>query len=133
MCDVNRRSFLAGGTAFLSIAAEARRLAGEARAETSEVGKVDLVAPDVYFHRGFSDTADAVCNNGWIVLEDYVLVIDATYPSGASTIVQRIKAVTDKPIRFAFDTHHHGDHVYGNQVFVENLRQPIARRRNAAT
>ena len=127
MCDVNRRSFLAGGTAFLSLAAEARVLAGEPRAETSEVGKVDLVAPNVYFHAGtVSDTADAVCNNGWIVFEDYVLVIDANFPAGARQIIGKIRALTDKPIRFALDTHHHGDHAYGNQVFVEQGAVPIA-------
>ena len=65
MCDVNRRSFLAGGAAFLSLAAEAELLAGEPRAEAPEAGGVDVVAPDVYFHTGtLSDTAYAVCNNG---------------------------------------------------------------------
>src|SRR5271169_1423855 len=73
-----------------------------------------------------SDTADAVCNNGWIMFEDYVLVIDANFPAGAKLIIGKIRALTDKPIRFAFDTHHHGDHAYGNQVFVENGGVPIA-------
>jgi len=89
--------------------------------------KDDLVAPDVYFHEGqVSDTADAVCNNGWIMFEDYVLVIDANFPAGAKLIISKIRALTDKPIRFAFDTHHHGDHAYGNQVFVENGGVPVA-------
>jgi glyoxylase-like metal-dependent hydrolase (beta-lactamase superfamily II) len=127
MCDVNRRSFLAGGAAFLSLAAEAELLAGEAHAQTAGVGEVDRVAPDVYFHEGqVSDTADAVCNNGWIVFEDYVLVIDANFPAGARQIIGKIRALTDKPIRFALDTHHHGDHAYGNQVFVDNGAVPIA-------
>jgi len=87
----------------------------------------DLVAPDVYFHEGqVSDAADAVCNNGWIMFEDYVLVIDANFPAGAKLIISKIRALTDKPIRFAFDTHHHGDHAYGNQVFVENGGVPVA-------
>ncbi len=127
MCDVNRRSFLAGGAAFLSLAAEAELLAGGPRAETPEAGNVDGVAPEVYFHTGtISDTADAVCNNGWIVFEDYVLVIDANFPAGARQIIGKIRALTDRPIRFALDTHHHGDHAYGNQVFVENGAVPIA-------
>jgi glyoxylase-like metal-dependent hydrolase (beta-lactamase superfamily II) len=93
----------------------------------AEAAKADLVAPDVYFHEGqVSDTADAVCNNGWIVFEDYVLVIDANFPAGAKLIIGKIRALTDKPIRFAFDTHHHGDHAYGNQVFVENGGVPVA-------
>jgi len=93
----------------------------------SETAKEDIVAPDVYFHEGnISDSADAVCNNGWIMFEDYVLVIDANFPAGAKLIISKIRALTDKPIRFAFDTHHHGDHAYGNQVFVENGSVPVA-------
>ena len=127
MCDINRRQFLAAGTAFLSLAAEEELLAGPIPAGMAEAGNADLVAPDVYFHEGqVSDTADAVCNNGWIMFEDYVLVIDANFPAGAKLIISKIRALTDKPIRFAFDTHHHGDHAYGNQIFVENGGVPVA-------
>ena len=127
MCDISRRGFLAGGAAFLSLAAESEILAGPMPAAMAEAAKADLLAPDVYFHEGqVSDTADAVCNNGWIVFEDYVLVIDANFPAGAKLIIGKIRALTDKPIRFAFDTHHHGDHAYGNQVFVENGGVPVA-------
>ena len=127
MCNVNRREFLIGSGAFLSLAAEAELLAHPMPEGTVQAAKADLVAPDIYFHQGqVSDTADAVCNNGWIILEDYVLVIDANYPAGAKLIISKIRALTDKPIRFAFDTHHHGDHAYGNQVFVENGGVPVA-------
>jgi cyclase len=127
MCDISRRGFLTAGSAFLSLAAEAKLWAGPLPAGMAEAAKEDLVAPDVYFHQGqVSDTADAVCNNGWIMFEDYVLVIDANFPAGAKLIIGKIRALTDKPIRFAFDTHHHGDHAYGNQVFVENGGVPVA-------
>ena len=127
MCDISRREFLTGGSAFLSLAAEAKLLAEPMPAGMAEAAKADLVATDVYFHEGqVSDTADAVCNNGWIMFEDYVLVIDANFPAGAKLIIGKIRALTNKPIRFAFDTHHHGDHAYGNQVFVENGGVPVA-------
>ncbi len=127
MCKVNRRQFLAGGTAFLSLAAEAELSAGPIPAGTAEAAKTDLIAPDVYFHEGhLSDTADAVCNNGWIIFEDYVLVIDANFPAGAKLIINKIRSLTDKPIRFALDTHHHGDHAYGNEVYVEIGAVPVA-------
>jgi cyclase len=127
MCDVSRREFLAGGTALLSLAAELELLAGPLPAGMAEAGKADLLAPDIYFHEGrVADNADAVCNNGWILFEDYVLVIDANFPAGARLIIGKIRSLTDKPIRFAFDTHHHGDHAYGNQVFVENGGVPVA-------
>jgi cyclase len=91
----------------------------------AEVNKAERIAPDVYFHEG-DIKGHGHCNNGWIVFEDYVLVIDGNFPSGAQEIIPKIKAITDKPIRFAFDTHHHGDHAYGNQVWVENGATPVA-------
>lgn len=91
----------------------------------AEVNKAEQIAPDVYFHEG-DLKGHGHCNNGWIIFEDYVLVVDGNFPSGAQEIIPKIKAVTDKPIRFAFDTHHHGDHAYGNQVWVENGAVPVA-------
>jgi cyclase len=90
----------------------------------SEVNEVEKVAPDVYFHEG--DIKLGHCNNGWIIFGDYVVVIDANFPSGATVILPKIKALTDKPIRFAFNTHHHGDHAYGNYVWLENGATPVA-------
>ena len=52
MCDVSRRQFLAGGTAFLGLAAEKELLAGPIPSGMAEASKADLVAPDVYFHQG---------------------------------------------------------------------------------
>ena len=92
---------------------------------TAEVNKVETVAPEVYFHEGDLG-GKGHCNNGWIIFEDYVLVIDGNFPSGAQEIIPKIKAITSKPIRFAFDTHHHGDHAYGNQIWVDNGATPVA-------
>jgi cyclase len=91
----------------------------------AEVNKAEQIAPNVYFHEG-DIKGSGHCNNGWVVFEDYVLVIDGNFPSGAQEIIPKIKAITDKPIRFAFDTHHHGDHAYGNQVWVDNGAVPVA-------
>jgi cyclase len=93
-------------------------------AQTSTVGRAQQLAPDVYFYEG--DITKGHCNNGWVVLEDYVLVIDANYPSGAREVIAKIRELTDKPIRFAFDTHHHGDHAYGNQVWVDQGATAVA-------
>ena len=124
MCKVTRREMLIGSAALIGLAAtDAESIAAPVR-KTPEVGKVDPVATDVYFHQG--NLLVGHCNNGWIIFEDYVLVIDANFPSGAQEILPKIRALTDKPIRFAFDTHHHGDHAYGNQVWVDNGATPIA-------
>jgi cyclase len=122
MCDITRREMLIGSAALVGMSMkDAKALVSRAG---TEVGKVDPLAPEVYFHEG--NLVRGHCNNGWVIFEDYVLVIDANFPSGAAEILPKIRALTDKPIRFAFDTHHHGDHAYGNQVWVENGATPVA-------
>jgi cyclase len=95
------------------------------RQAATQINTVKELAPGVYFHEG-DLRGKGHCNNGWVIFEDYVLVLDANYPSGAQEIVPKIKAQTNKPIRFAFDTHHHGDHAYANQVWTENGAVPVA-------
>ena len=91
-------------------------LAG-ASAVLAQINTVQTVATGVYFHEG--DPRRGHSNNGWIVFDDFVLVIDANYPSGAKIVMPQIAATTAKPVRFVFDTHHHGDHAYGNQLWAE--------------
>ncbi|HSE97437.1 MAG TPA: MBL fold metallo-hydrolase [Blastocatellia bacterium] len=125
MCRVTRREMLMGGAALLgAAAANARGNNYQADAQAAKAG-VETVAPNVYFHEG-NIVFKGHCNNGWVVFEDYVLVIDANFPSGAEEVIPKIRATTDRPIRFAFDTHHHGDHAYGNQVWVDNGATPVA-------
>jgi glyoxylase-like metal-dependent hydrolase (beta-lactamase superfamily II) len=95
------------------------------RPADGQVNTVKEVSPGVYFHEGDLH-GHGHCNNGWVVFDDYVLVVDANFPSGAKVVIPKIKAATSKPIRFAFDTHHHGDHAYGNQVWVEEGAIPVA-------
>jgi len=83
----------------------------------AQINTAQTVAPDVYFHQG--DPRRGHSNNGWIVFADYVLLIDANYPSGAQVVMPAIKGTTDKPVRIVFDTHHHADHAYGNRLWVE--------------
>lgn len=91
----------------------------------SQVNTVKELAPGVYFHEG-DLRGKGHCNNGWVVFDDFVLVLDANFPSGAQEIIPKIKAQTSKPIRFAFDTHHHGDHAYANQLWADNGAVPVA-------
>jgi glyoxylase-like metal-dependent hydrolase (beta-lactamase superfamily II) len=115
---------LAGGAA-AALKSSAAPQQGSAVATDSGVNRVDTVVNAVYFHEGDIE-GQGHCNNGWITFKDYVLVIDANFPSGAQTILPKIRANTGKPVRFAFDTHHHGDHAYGNQFWVDNGATAIA-------
>jgi glyoxylase-like metal-dependent hydrolase (beta-lactamase superfamily II) len=91
----------------------------------TQVNTVKELAPGVYFHEG-DIHGKGHCNNGWVIFDDYVLVFDANFPSGAREVIPKIQAQTNKPIRFAFDTHHHGDHAYGNQVWADAGAVPVA-------
>jgi glyoxylase-like metal-dependent hydrolase (beta-lactamase superfamily II) len=125
MCDFTRRNLLLGTTLATSLSgAEVQEASAQSKI-ADEINEAVPVAKDVFFHQGDIEH-QGHCNNGWIVFKDYVLVIDANFPSGAQTILPKIRALTSKPIRFAFDTHHHGDHAYGNQVFVDNGATPVA-------
>ena len=127
MCDVTRRNLLlaAGAVAGLAPAGAHGQPNQTPAADKDAVNQVDPVAAGVYFHQGDIEH-QGHCNNGWVIFKDYVLVIDANFPSGAQNILPKIRALTPKPIRFAFDTHHHGDHAYGNAVWNEQGATPVA-------
>src|SRR6516165_2018647 len=92
---------------------------------------VKQIAPGVYFRYSQISATDKQLefggsNNIWVVFEDYVVVIDANFPKGAAEVIAAVKKTTDKPIRYVLDTHHHGDHAYGNAVFAKAGASVIA-------
>ncbi len=76
-----------------------------------------LIAPGVWFREGDLVNQDH-CNNVIIEMKDYLIVVDANFPSGARLALADAKKVSPKPVKFVFDTHHHGDHLYGNAVWT---------------
>jgi len=73
------------------------------------------IAPDLYFHFDY-DSSNSII---WTT-DEGVLVIDTRqHPRGAQELVDKIRKITDKPIRWAVVTQAHGDHYLGNQVFKE--------------
>jgi cyclase len=86
---------------------------------------VTELAKDVFFIKGKTsffengDIKEVACNNGWIVFDDFVLLIDANLPGNAPELLSHIRKTTAKPIHFVFNTHHHGDHMYGNKYWAD--------------
>lgn len=78
---------------------------------------VTEIAPGVFFRKTKWKPEFIGCNQGWVIFEDFVLVIEANFPNQAEEIIPLIRKTTDKPIRFVFDTHYHGDHADGNPIF----------------
>ena len=57
-------------------------------------------------------------NTGFVVGKNGIMVIDTTFsPYHATLVLKQIRSVTQKPIRYVFNTHYHSDHTFGNQVF----------------
>lgn len=84
---------------------------------SAQASRLQEVAPGVWFRLGESDRGH--CNNTIIEMADYLIVIDANFPSGAELAMADIKTVSSKPVKYVFDTHHHGDHLYGNPVWTK--------------
>jgi len=84
---------------------------------TWEPGVREL-APNIYAY--IQAKASWFWNNaGFIVGSDYVVVIDSLATVGLTERFRdEIRKVTDKPVRYLINTHHHGDHIWGDHVFA---------------
>lgn len=92
---------------------------GQATAPQVAVQKVQI-ADGIY---QFSTAPDGYVPNGnsvVIVNESDVLVFDTfTRPSTARTVLAEIRKITDKPVRYVVNSHHHPDHWSGNEIYAE--------------
>ena len=59
-----------------------------------------------------------ICNTGIIDLGEQTLVVDATYtPVAAQDLRTTAEMLTARPVGLVINTHHHKDHILGNQAF----------------
>ena len=68
-------------------------------------------------------------NVGVFVTEEGVVLVDDKFERHVPEILEKVKAITDQPVRYVFNTHHHGDHVGGNPTLLESTE--IIAHRNA--
>ncbi len=74
-------------------------------------------------------------NVGVRVTSEGVILIDDKYPRNVDGIREQVRSVTNQPIRYVVNTHHHGDHAGGNPGFIdeaeivahENVRENMIR------
>jgi cyclase len=58
------------------------------------------------------------CNTAIIEDGDGVLIVDThSKPSAARMIVEHVRTLTSKPVRYVINTHFHWDHWHGNEVY----------------
>src|SRR5438552_870175 len=91
----------------------------------AQPGTVKQIVPGVWFREGDLEN-QGHCNNMIIEMKDYLIVVDANFPSGARLAMAAAKQVSSKPVKYVFDTHHHGDHAYGNSVWTESGATTLA-------
>ena len=64
--------------------------------------------------------AVAICNGGFVIGSEGVLVIDPFQTTElAELLISTVKSLTDKPIKYVLNTHYHFDHTGGNAAFVK--------------
>ena len=83
----------------------------------AQSGAPQTIAPGVWFTVG--DASKGYSNTVIIEMKDYLIVVDANYPGRAHELLELTKQLSPKPVRYVFDTHHHGDHAYGNSVWTK--------------
>jgi len=78
----------------------------------SQAAKLDLVKvkDDLYvIHNDFVPG-----NSTALITNDGVVLVDDKFEIDFNNILAELKKVTDKPIKYVINTHHHGDHSGGN-------------------
>src|SRR3954467_13546027 len=70
------------------------------------------VADDVYFAVG-TGALTVFCNAAIVINPSDVLVVDShVSPTAAQTLLDELKAITTKPVRYVVNTHYHFDHSF---------------------
>jgi cyclase len=82
----------------------------------AQPNSVKKIAAGVWFREG--DMKLGHSNNTIIEMKDYLIVIDANFPSGARLAMADAKKLSSKPVKYVFITHHHGDHDYGSAIWT---------------
>jgi glyoxylase-like metal-dependent hydrolase (beta-lactamase superfamily II) len=100
-------------SAGLAVAAEPTDRFDNFRMRQGVPTRLKQVAPDLYFLYD-----DLSSNSAFLVTAEGVLVIDTRqHPAHGRDLLERIRRITDKPVKWVINTHAHGDHFYGNPVF----------------
>ncbi len=104
---------------YVAAAFGALLIAGLYRSQSqAQPRSVKEIVPGVWFREGDIKNLGH-CNNVIIEMKDYLIVVDANFPSGARAAIADARKLSSKPVKYVFDTHHHGDHLYGNPVWTQ--------------
>ena len=106
--------------AALPLAAHASHRAAPSPADAAKVHRVEKVAPDIYCIFGQGG------NIGLVVTAKHAVLIDDQFERLVPGLLEAVRSVTDKPIKYLINTHAHGDHVGGNVALDKQVSAIIA-------
>lgn len=96
-------------------------LAAEKSVAASGIYDLELVSvkPGIYLLRRPDPLRQPVEGNVTVIVneQDVVVVDGSGSPLAATNAIKLIRSVTDKPVSTLINTHWHGDHNFGNQVY----------------
>src|SRR6516165_8804903 len=98
----------------LSLFAAAQRGGGRGAAGQT-VEKIKMLKPNLYeITGGGANTLIRVTNQG-------LIVVDTKNPGDENfnRVMEEIKSVSNQPVKYVINTHHHPDHVGNNQKFID--------------
>ena len=75
--------------------------------------RVTQAAPSLYMLDGQGDFTGG--NIAASVGDDGILLVDNMFVKFMPMVLEKLKTLSDKPVRFALNTHYHGDHNNGNE------------------
>lgn len=79
------------------------------------------VVDGIYHVRG-TENLPVWCNAAVIINESDVVIVDSHIsPAAAAALVDELREITQKPVRYVINTHFHFDHVYGNQIYPADV------------
>ena len=65
-------------------------------------------------------------NVGVIVGDDHMVMIDCQFERSLPGLLAAVKTISDKPIKYLINTHHHGDHTDANRMLAYQVQAIIA-------
>ncbi|MGW7818237.1 MBL fold metallo-hydrolase [Streptomyces puniciscabiei] len=87
--------------------------------ETAELGQLSAVADNVYAFTQ-PDWGWGLNNSGVVTSDEGVLLVDTCFTERRTTrLREEIAQVSGAPVRYVVNTHHHGDHTFGNYQFPD--------------
>src|SRR5262245_18262012 len=69
---------------------------------------VDKIADDMYVVRGEGG------NSSVYLTDEGIILVDTKFERNHDDLVARVSSLSNKPIKYIFNTHPHGDHTGGN-------------------